>query len=110
MPARAPHTDHVFRALADPTRRAILARLRAGEVAAGDIAANFRVSRPAVSRHIRVLRRAQLVTEHRTGRNRFYALNPEPLRSLDDWLDAYRQFWKGRLRELKRHVESSTTR
>ena len=106
MPARTPQPDHLFRALADPTRRAILARLRAGEVAAGDIAADFRVSRPAVSRHIRVLRRAQLVTEHRDGRNRFYALNPEPLRSLDEWLDGYRQFWRSRLRELKRHVES----
>jgi DNA-binding transcriptional ArsR family regulator len=104
MPAR-PQPDHVFRALADPTRRAILARLRVGEVAAGDIAAGFRISRPAISRHIRVLRRARLVTEHRDGRNRFYALNPDPLRSLDDWLDDYRQFWKGRLLALKRHVE-----
>ena len=110
MASRVAHTDHVFRALADPTRRAILARLRAGEVAAGDIAASFRVSRPAVSRHIRVLRRAQLVTAQRHGRHRFYALNPEPLRSLDEWLDSYRQFWKSRLRELKRHVESSGAR
>jgi DNA-binding transcriptional ArsR family regulator len=109
MPAR-PQPDHVFRALADPTRRAILARLRVGEVAAGDIAAGFRISRPAISRHIRVLRRAQLVTEHRDGRNRFYALNPDPLRSLDDWLDDYRQFWKGRLLALKRHVESGGAR
>ena len=110
MAVRIPQTDHIFRALADPTRRAILARLRTGGAAAGDIAANFRVSRPAVSRHIRVLRRAQLVTEHRAGRNRIYTLNPEPLRSLDDWLDAYRQFWRSRLRDLKRYVESGATR
>src|SRR6185369_10339489 len=107
MPARAAQADHVFRALADPTRRAILARLRSGQVAAGEIAAGFRVSRPAISRHIRILRRARLVSERRDGRNRFYALNAEPLRSLDDWLDDYRRFWQQRLLALKRHAEST---
>lgn len=107
MPSAASQSEHVFRALADPTRRAILARLRSGQVAAGEIAAGFRVSRPAISRHIRILRRARLVSERRDGRNRFYTLNAEPLRSLDDWLNDYRRFWRQGLLALKRHVESA---
>lgn len=97
--------DAIFRALGDRTRLAIIARLRAGEAAAGDIAAGFRVSRPAVSRHIRVLRAAKLVSERRDGRNRVYALNPAPLALVDEWLSVYRQFWRGNLQSLKRHAE-----
>src|SRR6478672_10027491 len=100
-----PRPDAVFRALGDPTRLAIVARLRAGEAAAGDIAAGFRVSRPAVSRHIRVLRRAKLVTERRNGRNRVYALNPDPLEVVDEWLATYRHFWRSNLLALKQHAE-----
>jgi DNA-binding transcriptional ArsR family regulator len=106
MTLRTPHADHVFRALADPTRRAILARLRRGEITAGTIASRFDMSRPAVSRHIRVLRRARLVRERREGRHRLYTLCPEPLRTIDEWLSGYRSFWRIRLAELKRHVES----
>jgi DNA-binding transcriptional ArsR family regulator len=98
--------DVIFRALGDRTRLAIVARLRAGEAAAGDIAAGFRMSRPAVSRHIRVLRAAKLVTERRDGRNRVYSLNPEPLAQVDAWLSTYRQFWRGQLQALKRQAES----
>jgi DNA-binding transcriptional ArsR family regulator len=101
-----PQPDVVFRALGDRTRLAIIARLRAGEAAAGDIAAGFRVSRPAVSRHIRVLRAAKLVSERRDGRNRVYALNPEPLAQVDEWLATYRRFWRTGLQALKRHAES----
>lgn len=97
--------DAIFRALGDRTRLAIIARLRAGEAAAGDIAAGFRVSRPAVSRHIRVLRAAKLVSERRDGRNRVYALNPAPLALVDEWLSVYRQFWRANLQSLKRHAE-----
>jgi DNA-binding transcriptional ArsR family regulator len=106
MTLRTPYADHVFRALADPTRRAILARLRWGEITAGAIASRFDMSRPAVSRHIRVLRRARLVRERREGRHRLYTLHPEPLRTIDEWLSGYRPFWRARLAELKRHVES----
>jgi DNA-binding transcriptional ArsR family regulator len=98
--------DVIFRALGDRTRLAIVARLRRGEAAAGDIAAGFRVSRPAISRHIRVLRAAKLVTERRDGRNRVYALNPEPLARVDEWLSTYRQYWRTQLHALKRHVEA----
>lgn len=105
-----PQPDVIFRALGDRTRLAIVARLRAGEAAAGDIAAGFRVSRPAVSRHIRVLRAAKLVTERREGRNRVYALNPEPLAAVDEWLSTYRRFWRTQLQSLKRYAESSVPR
>ena len=96
----------VFRALADPTRRAILDSLRAGERPVGQIAGIFQVSRPAISRHLRVLRAASLVVERREGRQRIYELNSEPLRLIDQWLNDYRQFWTGNLQRLKQYVES----
>jgi DNA-binding transcriptional ArsR family regulator len=83
----------VFAAIADPTRRAILQRLSAGEMAAGDIAEAFPISRPAVSKHLRILREATLVREERHGRHRVYRLNAQPLREVDRWLEKYRAFW-----------------
>src|SRR5271166_5097985 len=99
-------TEAAFQALADPTRRAVLDLLRRGSQPAGEIAQAFPVSRPAISRHLRLLRRAHLVQEHREGRNRVYQLNPEPLRAVDSWLDQYRRFWKMNLTSLKTFVES----
>lgn len=96
----------VFRAVADPTRRAILDALRASQRPAGEIAARFSVSRPAISRHLRVLREARLVVETRLGRERLYALNAEPLKSVDQWLEEYRKFWGTKLTRLKQFVES----
>jgi DNA-binding transcriptional ArsR family regulator len=96
----------VFHAVADPTRRAILDRLRDGGQAVNEIAGRFDVSRPAISKHLRILHSAQLVTEVREGRNRIYRLNPEPLRDLDRWLEHYRRFWTLNLLSLKTHVES----
>ncbi len=96
----------VFLALADPTRRAVLDLLRRGSLPAGRIARAFPVSRPAVSKHLRLLRRARLVEESRHGRNRVYRLNPGPLRVVDTWLDHYRSFWQSRLSNLKSHVEA----
>jgi DNA-binding transcriptional ArsR family regulator len=96
----------VFDAIADPTRRALLDLLRGGARQAGEIASAFPVSRPAISKHLRRLRRAQLVHEHREGRNRVYRLNPEPLRAIDSWLDHYRAFWTMNLTSLKTFVES----
>ncbi|MFN7923262.1 MAG: metalloregulator ArsR/SmtB family transcription factor [Bryobacteraceae bacterium] len=96
----------VFEALADPTRRALLDLLRSGSQQAGQIAGAFPVSRPAISRHLRRLRRAQLVQEHREGRNRIYRLNPEPLRAVDSWLEQYRTFWAANLANLKSFVEA----
>lgn len=95
-----------FSALADPTRRAVLDLLRQGPLPAGRIAQAFPVSRPAVSKHLRMLRRARLVQERREGRHRFYELNPGPLRAVDDWLSHYRGFWQGTLANLKQFVEA----
>jgi len=96
-----------FHSLSDPTRRALLDLLRkGGPLPAGKIAESFPVSRPAISKHLRVLRQADLVHEHRRGRHRFYQINPQPLRAVDMWLNDYRVFWETRLRELKAYVES----
>jgi DNA-binding transcriptional ArsR family regulator len=98
--------DAAFGALADPTRRAVLDLLRAGRRPAGDIARVFPISRPAISKHLRVLRRAHLVEERREGRHRLYQLNPEPLMAVDSWLEQYRSFWTASLENLKAFVEA----
>jgi len=98
--------EAVFGALADPTRRAVLDLLRRGSQPAGQIAGAFPVSRPAISKHLRVLRRAHLVSERRNGRHRFYHLNPEPLKTVDSWLEQYRSFWQTNLQSLKKFVEA----
>ena len=95
-----------FQALADPTRRAVLDLLRRGSQPAGQIANAFPVSRPAISKHLRLLRRAHLVREHREGRHRVYQLNPEPLRAVDNWIEHYRVFWTNSLNNLKAFVEA----
>src|SRR6266700_286154 len=104
-PPGPPLPDAAFSALADPTRRAVLDLLRAGTRPAGDIARAFTVSRPAISKHLRILRRARLVEERREGRHRMYNLNPEPLKAVDSWLNQYRQFWTASLANLKAFVE-----
>jgi DNA-binding transcriptional ArsR family regulator len=98
--------EAAFQALADPTRRAVLDLLRRGSQPAGVIASAFPVSRPAISKHLRLLRRAHLVREHREGRHRVYQLNPEPLRAVDEWLERYRSFWATSLTNLKSFVEA----
>jgi len=98
--------ETTFGALADPTRRAVLDLLRKGRQPAGQIAQAFPISRPAISKHLRLLRRAHLVNEQREGRNRFYQLNPEPLRAVDSWLEQYRTFWSASLANLKAFVET----
>jgi DNA-binding transcriptional ArsR family regulator len=97
-----------FLAVADPTRRAILDRLRRGEAPVAELAAGFDVSRPAVSRHLRVLRDARLVRERRggdDGRQRVYELTPAPLREVAQWAMNYQAFWPANLASLKRHLE-----
>jgi DNA-binding transcriptional ArsR family regulator len=96
----------VFGAIADPTRRAILDSLRYRERSAGDLASLFPVSRPAVSRHLRVLRSAGLVRERRVAQSRLYSLEPAPLRVVEQWIEHYRVFWAARLQDLKQFVES----
>ncbi|MDD5034012.1 MAG: metalloregulator ArsR/SmtB family transcription factor [Methylococcaceae bacterium] len=96
----------VFKALADPTRRAILSMLRLGRQPVGSIARKFTMSRPAVSKHLRLLRQAELVVEMREGRNRLYELNAKPLMEVDEWLSSYRPMWQSRLRNLKQFLET----
>jgi DNA-binding transcriptional ArsR family regulator len=98
--------EAAFRALADPTRRAVLDLLRQGSQPAGQIARAFPVSRPAISKHLRLLRQAHLVNERREGRHRLYQLNPEPLKAVDSWLEQYRVFWRTSLTNLKTFVEA----
>lgn len=93
-------------AIADPIRRRVLELVRDEELPAGAIAANFPVSRPAVSRHLRVLREAGLVRERRSGRERLYRADPAPLAELRSWLDGY---WAGRLQALKQLAEEEAT-
>ncbi len=99
-----------FRALADRSRRAVLGLLRRGSLSAGQIAQAFPVSRPAISKHLRLLREANLVAERRQGRNRIYQLNPGPLKAVDSWLEEYRVFWQTSLTNLKALIEGETTR
>lgn len=89
-------------AIADPIRRRVLELARDRELPAGELAAAFPVSRPAVSRHLRVLRDAGLLTERREGRQRLYRANPEALGDLREWLEGY---WSGRLAALKQLAE-----
>ncbi len=100
----------VFHAVADATRRAILDRLQEGGKPVNEIAEAFPVSRPAISKHLRILHEARLVTEMRKGRHRVYRLNPEPLRDVDRWLQQYRRFWSINLANLKKHVEGKGTK
>ena len=106
---RAQQRIDAFHAVADPTRRAILDRLRGGAAPVAELAAGSALSRPAVSRHLRVLREARLVRERRGGtdaRQRVYQITPAPLRDVVQWADGYQQFWRGGLGRLKVHLES----
>jgi len=94
-------SNAVFRAIADPTRREILSLLRGGRRPVGEIAANFRMSRPAISKHLRLLRSAGLVVTQKDGTARICSLNAKPLRAVDTWLRDYETFWGQSLRSLK---------
>lgn len=88
------HLNSTFAALADPTRRAILARLSLGETSVNQIAEPFGISLPAISRHLKVLEKAGLITRGREAQWRPCKLNPKQLKIAADWLDDYRQFWE----------------
>jgi DNA-binding transcriptional ArsR family regulator len=95
----------IFKAIADPTRREILALLRVGPSTVGEIAQNFRTSRPAISKHLRLLRNAGLVVTRKKGAASICELNGRPLRAVNDWLRDYAAFWDENLRNLKQYVE-----
>ncbi len=105
MVTKAAPARSAFDAIADPTRRAILDHLRGGEAGAGALASRFPVSRPAISKHVRILREAGLLRERRAAQARYYSLDPARLAEVDRWLQPYRLFWAARLVDLKLHVE-----
>jgi DNA-binding transcriptional ArsR family regulator len=102
---KATHLDTTFHALADPIRRAILGRLAVGEASVMEVAQPFRVSLPAVSRHIRVLEKAGLLTRKRHGRVHSLRLAARPLQVAAEWIEHYRRFWEVRFDALDRHLQ-----
>jgi DNA-binding transcriptional ArsR family regulator len=99
--------EAVFRAIADPTRRRILGLLRGGQQTVGEIAANFGTSRPAISKHLRLLRDVGLVVTRKNGTARICALNARPLRAVNKWLRDYEVFWSESLHGLKNYIEET---
>lgn len=100
-------TADVFRAIADPTRRALLDRLRAKELSVAELAAPFRMTQPAISQHLRVLREADLVRPQRVGRQQVYRLNAKPLRQVRDWAAHYERFWEQKLGALGKYLDET---
>ena len=99
--------EPIFDALADATRRAILVRLAQGEATVGVLSRPFAVSAPAISRHLKVLEEAELITNERRGKERVCRLRPETLARAKDWLDFSRRFWGASLNRLDQHLKDS---
>jgi DNA-binding transcriptional ArsR family regulator len=105
-----PALDRIFGALADPTRRAIVARLTAGRATVGELAAPFAISLPAISRHLKVLERAALITRVADGQHRWCRLNPSALRAAADWFAFYERFWSGSFDRLNEALDRRDAR
>jgi len=103
--ATANSMDLTFAALSDPTRRAILARLAAGDASVGEVAAPFEMSLPAITKHLNVLENAGLITRRKEGRVRRCHLSPEPMREAVDWISAIRGYWEGQFDRLSDYLE-----
>jgi DNA-binding transcriptional ArsR family regulator len=93
-----------FAALADPTRRAILARLSSGETSVTELARPFEMSMPAISKHLKVLERAHLIARSREAQRRPCRLDPAPLKAAADWIGAYREFWEESFDRLDQYL------
>jgi DNA-binding transcriptional ArsR family regulator len=98
--------DEIFRIISDPTRRAILDALRKGPLTVNTLANGFDQTRPGISKHLRVLREAGVVTETKHGRERRYQLEPSRLKPVDQWILTYRGFWQTQLGALKLYLET----
>jgi DNA-binding transcriptional ArsR family regulator len=108
MTAHPPATDSLsttLGALADPTRRAILARLAEGETSVSELARPFAISMPAISKHLRVLERAGLIIRGRAAQSRPCRLNPEGMKEAADWLEKYRRFWEHSFDRLETYLQ-----
>jgi DNA-binding transcriptional ArsR family regulator len=99
-------TADVFTAIAEPTRRRILDRLRGNELSVGELVRGLGMSQPAVSKHLRVLREAGLVTTRVAAQQRIYGIRTVPLHALDSWLAPYRELWEHHLDALERHLDT----
>lgn len=97
--------DDVFAILAEPTRRRMLDVLRGGERSVGELAAEFDIHQPGISRHLRILHDAGLVHVRKDAQRRIYSVRPEPLKDLDAWLEQYRELWETRFDRLEEHLE-----
>lgn len=95
-----------FEAIAEPNRRRILDLLRAGERPAGDVVQALSISQPGVSKHLRLLREAGLVRVRADGQRRLYSVEPHQLAAIETWLRPHLEFWRGRLDELERHLDT----
>jgi DNA-binding transcriptional ArsR family regulator len=98
------HLSSIFSALADPTRRAILARLASGEASVGELSQPFQMSQPAISKHLKVLERAGLIAKSRSAQWRLCRLEAAPLREVADWMEPYRRFWDESFSRLDDHL------
>src|SRR5687768_750449 len=105
----SPDLDATFAALADPTRRAILARLASGEASVAELAAPFAMSQPAISKHLKVLERAGLVSRGRDAQRRPRRLEAMPLAEATEWLERYRRFWEGSFERLDELLDELKT-
>lgn len=103
--ARSDQLDATFAALADPTRRAILARLASGEASVNELARPFAMSQPAISKHLRVLERAGLISSGKAAQRRPRRIEAQPLAAASDWLEAYREFWENSFERLDNLLE-----
>ena len=99
-----PQLDQVFQALADPTRRAVLARLSTGPTSTSDLARNFRMALPSFTQHLGVLEDCGLVRSKKSGRVRTWELRPEPLRAAEQWIERQRAMWVKRLDQLDHYL------
>src|SRR6266487_557952 len=109
-PSAASHLDATFAALADPTRRAILARLASGEASVAELAKPFEMSQPAISKHLKVLERAGLISGGRDAQRRPRKLEAAPLEEASEWLERYRQFWETSFQHLDALLEEMKTK
>ncbi len=105
MPNQQPQLDRVFRALGDPTRRAVLARLSLGEVAVSELARPFDMALPSFTQHLGVLEECGLVKSKKTGRVRTYRLMPQPLKAAERWMAEQRRLWERRLDQLDAYLK-----
>ena len=104
------HLDATFAALADPTRRAILARLAAGEASVAELAEPFAMSQPAISKHLKVLERAGLISSGLDAQRRPRRLEAKPLAEATEWLEGYRRFWEGSFQRLDALLDQLKTK